>query len=210
MPARLGRLHEWTGQCRTESALPALLWHAGGAPMTGNRSKAVIDVGYIRGAPASPVNDRRVARLLVAGCAVVLAALTIILTVDGARANSRMSHLQTRGVRVDAVVTGCVGMASGTGITQSGYTCRASFMFGERRYNDVVGGTNDLYAPGQILSGIADPQRPTVLYTAQAVSTDPSPLRAYVAAAVCLLLLLLLLGPSALSSRNRPRNARNS
>jgi hypothetical protein len=160
------------------------------------------DAGYIRGAGPS-VSPRRVGQWAVACGALALAALTIVLAVQGFNENSRLARLQHHGVTVQVTVTSCLGLASGTGITESGYRRRGTFTVGGHSYNEVIGGTSNLYAIGQPVLGVTDPRAPANLSTVQAVSTKHPTWTSYIGAVVALLVLISLLALLAYLSRKR-------
>lgn len=106
---------------------------------------------YIRGAGPRPVSGRRLVAVL---CAVALVAVAIVggllaASTAGEAAQGRL--LRTHGVDVDAVVTGCVGLASGTGITASAFRCRATFRLGARHYTALLRGSATLRPTGQLV-----------------------------------------------------------
>jgi hypothetical protein len=145
---------------------------------------------YIRGAGGVRVGERRVAGYLLAACVLVLALLTAVFTVIAIHHNSRATSLKRKGVPVQVTVTGCVALASGTGITQAGFTCRGSYTFAGHHYNENIGGSAQLLAAGQKVSGVAVRDEPAVLYTASSAQTMHSTWTVYVTPAVLLLLLV--------------------
>jgi hypothetical protein len=145
--------------------------------------------GYIRGGGGVQVDGRRVG-LIVAGFAIIgLAVLVTVLSVGAVRENSRAHRLQ-RGAAVEATVTGCLGNASGTGITASGYTCRAAFTLDGRQYDDVLGGTTVLFPTGQTVRAVTVAGDPAILSTADAVAAGHSSWRPFVTPGVLLLVLV--------------------
>ena len=126
---------------------------------------------YIRGGRTVEVDGRRVA---VFALGAVLAAMTTIALVLAAQANgtnARINRLHGHGVPVEATVTDCLGLATGTGITAAGYSCRGTFTLDGRRYTDVIAGTSALHAPGERLAAVTDPADPSVLSTGSALAT---------------------------------------
>jgi hypothetical protein len=105
--------------------------------------------GYIRGAGGIPVSGRRVGRIVIGCCLVSLATLVVVLTIGAAGQNSRISRLQRHGVAVDVTVTSCFGIASGTGISATGFRCSGTFTLNGRSYTDVIGGTAAEYSIGE-------------------------------------------------------------
>jgi len=148
---------------------------------------------YIRGAGGVEVEGRRVALFLVALLILILAALVIPLTVLAAEQNSRISRLQSHGVAVNVTVTGCLGMASGTGITESGYQCRGTFTLDGHPHNDVISGSNVLLPVGQPLRADTVRGDPSILYAAGAAATMRSSWKAYTLPAILLVVLIAAL-----------------
>jgi hypothetical protein len=147
-------------------------------------------VAYFRG--AGGVLDRRhAARVVVAFSFVVLVGLTAVLTVEAVERSSRVSALRRHGVPVVVTVTGCRGMASGTGITVSGYRCAGVFPLGAHRYAEVIGGNTDLYAVGRTIRAIADPGDPANVSTVRAVETARSWWEEFLIPAIPLALLIV-------------------
>lgn len=161
------------------------------------------------------VDARRAVRLIVGFAMVVLAVLVIVLGISAFDENARIGHLRHRGVPVQVTVTGCVALASGTGATESGFTCTGTFTLAGHRYRDVIGGSAALRSPGDTLQAVADPKDPAVLSTVGAVKTPHSWWTAFIAPAVALLLLVTLVAVVALragrfapqASLRRPRRS---
>jgi hypothetical protein len=147
---------------------------------------------YIRGAGGVEVRGGTVARVIVGICLTALAILVILVSLETVRQHSRYSRLQRSGVAVDVTVTGCLGLASGTGITVAGYTCKGTFLLDGHRYTDVIGGTSQLYQPGQRIRAVADPARPAVLATPESVARTHWSWTAFVTPVGLLVLLALL------------------
>jgi hypothetical protein len=114
----------------------------------------------------------------------------IPLTVIAAEQNSRISRLQSHGVAVNVTVTGCLGMASGTGITESGYQCRGTFTFDGHQHNDVISGSDVLLPVGQTLGAETVRGDPSILYAAGAAATMRSSWKAYALPAILLVVLI--------------------
>jgi MYXO-CTERM domain-containing protein len=159
-------------------------------------------VGYIRGGAGVPTEIRHVLQVLLAVCLAALAILTLALTVKAAHESSRNHRLSSDGVAVQVTVTRCLGIASGTGITVTSFTCHGSFALNGRHYNDVIGGNTRLHAPGTRLAAVVDPGSPATLATAQSVTEPPSATRAYLYAAIPAVALVLL---AAIASRRTRR-----
>ena len=169
--------------------------------------EALSDIGYIRGGGGVAGDPRRIGRILVATLAIALGALAVTLTVTAVRDNARMHGLQTQGVATTVTVTSCLALASGTGITEAGFTCTGAYQVAGREYTSVIGGLDQQLSPGTELSGVANAQDPRVLSTAQAVANAPTYWHAFIAAAVTAAGLLLLVCTAALLSRRaHPRS----
>jgi len=147
-------------------------------------------VGYIRGGGVR-LDARRVVRVVVALGMVALAALVLGLSVAAVHENSRNSTLRRHGVPVDVTVDGCLGLASGTGITVYAYTCRGTFVLYGRSFHDVIGGLSDAHTAGEKIRGVVDPRSPNTLSSAAAVARAQPQWKAFVAPAVALVLLLV-------------------
>jgi Protein of unknown function (DUF3592) len=169
--------------------------------------------GYVRGAAGIDVGSRSVGRLVVRFIVVLLAVLTVVLVVQGVHQNSLNHRLQSRGVPVDVVITHCVGRATGTGITTEGYDCTGRYVVNGRSYSHVVGGTSDLFQPGQKVAAIADPRDPTLLATVRSVATTPAKWKGFISAAITFAVLLVFMAFASWWSRRkgrtRPRHAAN-
>jgi hypothetical protein len=147
---------------------------------------------YIRG--AGGVLNRRVAvRGVVGFCLVLLSTMTVVLATQAIRERSRELRLRDHGVAVEVTVTGCVAIASGTGITESGFNCRGSFVLNGRTDAAVIGGTQALYPVGAVVQAVADPNDPTNLSTATAVNARHASSTAFIPAAITFLLLIVLI-----------------
>jgi len=99
----------------------------------GRIDQANLRIGYVRGAGVV-MDSRRTLRALVVVSVLVLATLTIVLTREAINANARISRLRQHGVPVDVTVTSCLGLASGSGITEAGYRCRGTFTLKGHHY----------------------------------------------------------------------------
>jgi hypothetical protein len=146
---------------------------------------------YIRGAAVVPLDGRRLRRRLIAVGLTALAVVTLILTMDATRSALTIHRLNTRGQAVTVTVTGCLGLASGTGITPVGYTCRGTFALQGRTHQAVIRGTSSQYQIGQTLTGITDPRSPETLFTPQSLATAPAAWQHFILPAALFGLLLL-------------------
>jgi hypothetical protein len=126
---------------------------------------------YIRGAQAREPRHARHIALTAYG--VVLTGLVVILATQVAHERSQANRLHTHGQQTTATVTGCRALASGTGITASGYRCNATYLVGNQRLTAPIHETTALYPIGQRIPIVVDPQHPNDIAaatTAQAAS----------------------------------------
>jgi hypothetical protein len=149
------------------------------------------DATYVRGARGGL--DRGLAIRIMAGAVVVaLVTLTLVLAFQADRENSRLNRLHHDGIPVNATVSGCVAIASGTGITESGYRCRASYVLTGRSYSAVLGGTDTLYAVGETVPAVVARTEPDNLSTADAVMHTQASWTAFIPAAIAMLTSIAL------------------
>jgi hypothetical protein len=148
--------------------------------------------GYIRGGGGIEVSRGRLVGALLGAMALALLVVAGVLGADAAGQNSRADRLHASGVAVDATVSGCVALASGTGITAYGYRCRATFSLDGRQHEEMLGGTNDLLPTGQTLAALTLRDDPGVLYTASSVDAMRSTWTVYVTPALLALLAVVL------------------
>ena len=163
------------------------------------------DASYIRGARAG-VDGRLAVRLMTAAVGLALATLTIVLAVQAGRENSRLNRLHRDGIPVTATVSSCVAIASGTGITESGYRCQATYVVNGRSYSAVLGGTDALYSVGDTVPALADRTEPNNLATSDSVARTHASWTAFIPAAIALLAGALFAALVAWRMR-RPRRA---
>ena len=149
------------------------------------------DASYVRGARGGL--ERRLAiRLMAAAVIVALVALTLVLAFQAGRENSRLNRLHDDGIPVTATVSSCVAIASGTGITESGYRCRATYVMNGRTYSAVLGGTDALYSVGETVPAVVARTDPGNLSTADAVTRTHASWTAFIPAAIALLASVVL------------------
>jgi hypothetical protein len=144
---------------------------------------------YVRGGGAVHLDGRRVAGYLLLLCELILAVLTVVFTIIAVHHNSRATSLKQKGVAVEVTVTGCVALASGTGITQAGFTCKGSYALAGKRYTENIGGSGAQLAVGQKVAAVAVRDEPTVIYTARSAKTMHSTWTVYITPAVLLAVL---------------------
>jgi hypothetical protein len=151
---------------------------------------------YIRGGRGADVDSRIIGRVLL-GCGIVaLDILVAVLSVAALRQNGRLNRLHREGVAVKVTVTGCQGVASGTGTTVSGYSCRGTFTLDGGRYNEVIDGTSAQYHPGATIRAVTVPGDPKLLSAAKSVTGEHSTWHPFITPAIALVLLIgLSAGP---------------
>lgn len=138
-------------------------------------------VPYIRGGGGIAVDGRRLGRVAgVLGSAAVIV-LVALLARAGVYQELRAGRLRADGVGVRVTVTGCVGLASGTGITTTGYTCRGAFLLGGHRYEEVVHGSTARHDVGDAVTAVAVPGDPATLTAETSVHAQDPPWRPFVA-----------------------------
>jgi hypothetical protein len=162
---------------------------------------------YIRGGGGVAVDGRRLGRLVAGLCLAGLTALSVVLLLDALDQNSRTSRLRAHGSPVDVTVTGCVALASGTGITASGFTCRGTFTLGGQRHNEVIRGSTRLRQPGDTVAAVTLLGDPASLSTAASVRAS-SPWGSLLTPAILLLVVIVALGAGLRPSRVRRERAR--
>jgi hypothetical protein len=153
---------------------------------------------YVRGGGTVRVDGRRVVGYLLLVCELTLAVLTVVFTLIAVHHNSRATSLKQKGVAVEVTVTGCVALASGTGITQAGFTCKGSYALAGKSYTETIGGSAIQLAVGQKVPAVAVRDEPTVVYTASSAQAMNSSWTVYVTPAV---LLVVLIGTEVLRRR---------
>jgi hypothetical protein len=157
---------------------------------------------YIRGGGGVTVDTHRVTRVVVGFVLLSLVVIAVLLVVAGVRSHSRANRLQAHGVAVDVTVTSCLGEASGTGITDTGYKCSGTFVLAGRSYTEVINGNAAVHQPGDVVKAITDPDNPADLSTVVAAHRSSTE---FVLAAIPALLFVVLLGFVARAARRRRR-----
>jgi hypothetical protein len=162
---------------------------------------------YIRGAGGVAVDRRRIVMVIGAAVVVALLALAFVLAVEAAQRYQRIDRLRAEGVPVVVTVTDCLGLASGTGITEVGFSCHGTFRLGARHYHAGIDGTAQLYPVGASLDAVTVPGDPQILYTAAAASALHTPWTEFVAPAALFLgaVAVLAVGLRVLGRRSPPR-----
>ena len=162
---------------------------------------------YIRGGGGVDIDGRRILRVAGAVCLVGLAVLVVITTVSARGQNSRMTRLQQHGVPVTVTVTGCVGIVSGTGSTNTGFSCRGNYTLGGHAYNEVITGTSAQLPEGSTVQAVAVPGDPALLSTADAVAHAHHSSDVYVTPIILLVVLVLGVGLLVWDTRRHRRAA---
>lgn len=165
------------------------------------------DASYVRGAKGG-VDRRQALRFMASVGITALIALTVVLTIQAVHENGRLSRLHRNGVAVTATVTGCVALASGTGITESGYRCTASFTLDGHPYVAVLAGTDTLYSTGETVAAVVARNEPDNLSTAEAVNRDHASWTAFIPPTITLLIGVLF-ALFIVGRRRRPRSPRS-
>jgi hypothetical protein len=150
------------------------------------------DVDYLRGSGGVRVDGRRLTLVILGSVILVLAVLVVVTAIDAARHNSRVSRLQDRGVPVAVRVTSCLGLASGTGITETGFQCRGTFTVDGRAFNEVIGGSSILIPTGTTVHAVVVPGEPSSLSTKETAAGKEAAWKSYITAGVLLIVTILL------------------
>ncbi len=168
----VGAGHEPAADTAGQQPIPA----ARRAGETGilTRHADAADVGYIRGGGGVAVDTRRAASAVAAVCSAALVLLILVLTRSAVDQVSSARTLASHGVAVDTTVTSCLGLASGTGITTVGSTCRVTFSLGGHRYAEVLHGSTASHEPGDVVAAVVVPGAPSTVTTATSAHHAPS------------------------------------
>jgi hypothetical protein len=128
-------------------------------------------VSVLRG-PAVSFNSKRITQVLLLLGMATLAVLGILLLVSGAHRNAQITELHQHGQMVQISVSGCVGVASGSGSTPATFICRGSFALAGHHYNEIIGGQTTRLDVGSIVRAVAVPDDPALVATTQSVATE--------------------------------------
>jgi hypothetical protein len=148
--------------------------------------------GYIRGGGGVEISAARALRVVGYVAVAGLIGLAAGLTVSGVDQNSR-TQLLRGAVPIQATVSGCEGISSGIGMGIEYWSCRASYVFGGQRYDEVIGGSRIHLATGQSLTVAVAPGDPTVVATLDQARKKPTGWSAFIAPAALLLGALALM-----------------
>jgi multisubunit Na+/H+ antiporter MnhC subunit len=146
----------------------------------------------LRGATVS-VDQRLIARVLIALCAITLAVLTVIFFLVGAEKNSQINSLTTHGVSVTDTVDSCQGLLGGSGSNPAGYRCWGTFVVNGRSYTKDIPGTA-LYGAGTKVEIISDSQDPGLIATPSQLSSERATATVFILPVALLAALIILLG----------------
>jgi hypothetical protein len=139
--------------------------------------------------------------LLITG--MVLVVFIAFLFIAGVHRNNQVTQLQHQGVPVDIIVSGCLGVSSGSGSTPASWTCTGSFSVGGHRHKEVIGGVSTFQPVGRHIDGVTVPNNPSLLSTAQAVAHE-HPSKSVFVVPVVLLVVLVFLAAWLVRIRRRP------
>jgi Protein of unknown function (DUF3592) len=146
--------------------------------------------GYIRGGAAG-IDGHKVLRATVVLCLVGLAVTVVLLCIAAGHSNDRANRLTRNGQAVDATVTSCLGIASGTGDTEYYFECQASFTVEGHRYVEGLRDSRLYYPPGTVLRAEADLAHPDDLTLGASGSGNSASWRAFIPAIVVGAVLVL-------------------
>ena len=149
------------------------------------------DTAYVRGAGVT-TDARHALRLALAFSCAGLAVLLVFLVVGAVREGNREDRLRDHGVAVSLTVTGCLGLASGTGATEYAYDCRGSFVLNGHPYDELLHGSNTQLPVGTVVAAVADPRDPSNVTTAATVRASHARRGRWIASSITLLALVLL------------------
>jgi hypothetical protein len=156
---------------------------------------------YIRGGGGLQTTDRKVGRLTAWVVLISMFAWSIALFGAAIRHDNQVQGLHDHGVGVSATASSCLALASGTGATQAGFTCKASYDFRGKHYTEVIHNTYLQFQPGQQIATVVDPAHPSILSYAAGVKNTSNLWKQYVLPAV--LLIAFVVGTAWMITRRR-------
>lgn len=160
-----------------------------------------IGATYIRGGAGVRTTDGNVGRWTAWFVLFTMLAWALGLFGAAIRHDVQVVRLHRHGVAVTATASSCLAIASGTGITQAGFTCKASYGFDGARYTEVVHNTLLQFQPGQRIDAVVDPAHPTTISYANSVKSTSGLWEQYVTPV--LLLIGVVLGMVWMSVRRK-------
>jgi hypothetical protein len=148
---------------------------------------------------------RRVGRVVVGLCLLVLLVLVIVFTVAGINNNSQINRLHHDGVPVNVTITGCLGLMGGSGSNAAGYSCTGSFTLDGKSYSESLPGTG-FHKPHSTLRALVVPGDPALV---SPVSVERSQHAGFSVFVLPLVLLIVLVAVSGLvvTLQRRKRDA---
>jgi hypothetical protein len=165
-------------------------------------------VGTLRGASVE-VDPRQAARVVVALCLIVLAAVVVSLFVGGVDKNTEITRLRQEGVPVTVTVTGCRGLLGGSGSNATGSSCSGTFVLAGRRYSSTIpGGT--LRAPGTTVRLMTIESDPGLLATFHQVKSEHASWRVFILPTLLLVVLVALVAVAAVRGRRHREQSAQS
>lgn len=163
---------------------------------------------YIRGGGGVQVNVRKVVAVLVAVGMAVLLGISAELAWSAAHRNDEVTRLQHHGVAVAVTVQRCLGISSGVGMGIEFYECDGTYQLAGQTHDEVIGGSRNRLLPGQTIAGVADPGRPTVLWSAAALGRQHVSDTDYIAPAALTAAVVVVAGWWELRRRRAKRSVR--
>jgi hypothetical protein len=131
---------------------------------------------------------------------VVLLAVAVVLLVAGLNKNSQASSLRQHGVPLAVTVIGCQGLLGGSGSNAAGYSCRGTYTFDARHFEEEVPGTG-LHRPGSVVRGVIVPSDPGLLSTPGEVADERASWNVFIAPVVLFVMALGVLAVLVRTSR---------
>ena len=135
-------------------------------------------------------------------CLGTLAVVSAVLFVAGADKNAQINELRDHGAWVGVTVSSCLGLLGGSGSNAAGDSCRGTYSFGGRRYEEAIPG-NVRRTPGSSLAGIVASDDPQLLSTPARVRAEHASWHVFIAPSVLALLFVATVAVIALRWRLR-------
>ena len=145
----------------------------------------------LRGAGVD-VDPRRARTMVIGAALVVLLAVAVVLLVAGLNKNSQADSLQEHGIPVEVTVTGCQGLLGGSGSNAAGYSCRGTYTFDARHFEEDIPGTRLLH-PASVIRGVIVPSDPGLLSTPAEVADERASWNVFIAPVVLFAIVLGML-----------------
>lgn len=151
------------------------------------------------------VDVRRVGRAVAFLCLLGLAVAVAILFVAGLQKNAQITRLRQQGVPVEVTMTGCIGLAGGSGSNLAGYECRGSFSLDGRSYNEVIPG-NMFRRPGTTVAAVTVTGDAALVTTAATLEAEHASAGVFLLPTMLLVVLLAGLAAAVLRRRRPTRS----